>query len=224
MSDPREHKDRTSTPDSRQGENAAHDGVPGSGESSAPTGQWSRRRFGKTALGVTPVIATLYGRPLWAAANCTPSGWVSGNTSNHHELEDCRGNTPGYWQGPASKNQHPGWRDTQDQLLDSAHGFSGLSFYVGGEPATMQQAVEGPGQTPFDSTDMLTRQLIRFGTAALLNARYVIGYSLSETEVTEMVAMASLHGGDTTPGGDYLEDRQVKAFLENTMDTPSWGG
>lgn len=223
MSDPREGTDRTPGLDSRQGMDTDHERVPAHHESATPTEQWSRRRFGKTALGATSVIATLYGRPLWAAANCTPSGWVSGNTSNHHELEDCGGNTPGYWQGPASKNQHPGWKNTQDELLDSSHGFSGVSFFVGGEPATMQQAVEGPGETPFDATDMLTRQLMRFGTAALLNARYVIGYSLTESEVTEMVAMAVLHGGYTTPGGDYLEDSQVKAFLENTMDTPSWG-
>ncbi len=225
MSDSREDTDRIPALDSRHGEDAAHDRVPAHDDgSTTPTGQWSRRRFGKTALGITPVVATLYGRPLWAAANCTPSGWISGNTSMHNELEDCGGNTPGYWQGPASKSQYTGWEQTQDELLNSPHGFSGLDYYVDGEPCTMQQAVEGPGETPLDGADMLTRQLIRFGTAALLNARYVVGYSLTESQVTEMVAMAVLHGGYTTPGGDYLTDAQVKAFLENTMDTPNWGG
>lgn len=218
MSDPHEQKDRTPEPDSGQSESTARER-----DSAVSAEQRSRRRFGKLALGITPVVATLYGRPLWAAANCTPSGWVSGNTSNHHELGDCGGNTPGYWQGPASKRQQPGWDDIQDQLLSSSHGFPGLSFYVGGQPATMHQAVEGPGQTPFDGTDMLSRQLVRFGTAALLNARFVLGYSLTENQVTEMVVMAILHGGYTSPGGDYLSDLQVKSFLENTMDTPSWG-
>ncbi|MFW5970453.1 MAG: hypothetical protein ACOCP9_07420 [Halofilum sp. (in: g-proteobacteria)] len=224
MSDSRDTTDRGPAQDSRQGVDGVQRQFPGRDESVAPGERWSRRRFGKTALGVTPVIATLYGRPLWAAANCTPSGWISGNTSMHHELEDCGGYTPGYWQGPQSKREYSGWEQSQDELLNSSHCFAGLDFYVQGEPCTMQQAVEGPGKTPLDGADMLTRQLIRFGTAALLNARYVVGYSLTEPQVIEMVAMAVRHGGYTTPGGDYLSDEQVKAFLENTMNTPNWGG
>lgn len=224
MSEPREKKDRTPAPASHSGEDTARERASSQVDSSTPGEGWSRRRFGKTALGVTPVIATLYGRPLSAAANCTPSGWVSGNTSNHHELEDCGGYTPGYWQSKNSKGQYRGWGNIHDELLDSSYGFPELSFFVGGAPATMQHAVEGPGKTPFDSTDMLTRQVMRFGTAALLNARYVIGYSLTETEVTEIVAMTVLHGGYTSPAGDYLDALQVKAFLENTMAAPSWGG
>lgn len=194
-----------------------------SGMSPAGRPRWSRRRFGKGALVATPVLATLYGRPLRAAANCTPSGWVSGNASMHHDLEDCGGRTPDYWQGTTSKEHHPGWDDIKDQLLDSTHGFAGLGFYVGGEPATLQQAVEGATETPFDGAGILVRQLMRFGTAALLNARFLIGYSLTETQVTEMVAMAVLHGSYTSPSGDFLTDEQVKAFLENTMNVPGWG-
>lgn len=195
--------------------------------------QWSRRRFGKAALVATPVLATLYGRPLRAAPNCSPSGWVSGNTSLHHELEDCGGNTPGYWQGPASKTQHRRWDEIHQEELDSPLGFPGLGRYsLAAKPgedanavreATLQNAVEGPGQTPFLGTGTLERQLIRFGTAALLNARFVMGYALTEAQVTEMVAMAVLHGGYTTPSGDFLTPGQVKAFLENTMDMPGWG-
>lgn len=218
MSDPNEHKDRTREPGSTAPEQA-----PAGRETVVSAEQRSRRRFGKIALGVTPVVATLYGRPLWAAANCTPSGWVSGNTSNHHELGDCGGYTPGFWQGPQSKRQYPGWDKIHEELLSSSHGFPGLSFTAGGQSPTLQQAVEGAGQARFDNADMLSRQLIRFGTAALLNARFNIGYSLTETEVTEMVGMAIHHGGYTSPGGDYLDAAQVKAFLENTMDKPSWG-
>jgi len=203
----------------RDGDETPRPDAAGAGTSA----RWSRRRFGKAALAATPVLATLYGRPLQAAANCTPSGWVSGNTSIHHEAEYCGGKTPGYWQGPASKSQNHVWEETADALLNSSYGFPGLDFYVGGVPATLQQAVEGPGQTPFDGADMLIRQLMRFGTAALLNARYISSYPLTEAQVTELVAMAVLHGGYTTPGGDYLSDEQVKGFLENTMDMPSWG-
>ncbi len=216
MSNPPEHDPGAGADDRRVG-------GPSRVNAGAAPPRWSRRRFGKAALVATPVLASLYGRPLRAAPNCMPSGWVSGNTSLHHDLEDCGGNTPGYWQGPASKSQHPGWDDSKDRLLDSSYGFPGLGFYVAGKPATLQQAVEGPGETPFDGTGMLVRQLMRFGTAALLNSRFLIGYTLTESQVTEMVAMAVLHGGYTTPGGDYLTDVQVKAFLENTMDVPGWG-
>ncbi|MDZ7829147.1 MAG: hypothetical protein U5K33_06565 [Halofilum sp. (in: g-proteobacteria)] len=194
---------------------------PAGADSSA---RWSRRRFGKAALVATPVLATLYGRPLHAAANCTPSGWVSGNTSMHHDLQDCGGRTPGYWQSDNSKWQNDGWKATYMDLLDSPTGFPGLSFYVGDRPATCQDAVEGPGQTPFNGTTTLVRQIMRFGMAALLNIRYTPGYALDdEMLITEMVAMAVTTGGYTTPGGDYLSAEQVKAFLENTMDMPSWG-
>jgi len=220
MSNPPEQEDSTPvTTPPRDGEESGRTDAPGA-DSSA---RWSRRRFGKAALVATPVLATLYGRPLHAAANCTPSGWVSGNTSLHHELEDCGGNTPGYWQGPASKMENPGWDDIKDKLLNSSHGFPGLDFYVGGQPATLHQAVEGPGQTPFDGTGSLVRQIMRFGTAALLNARFIMGYPLTEAQVGEIVASAVLYGGYTTPGGDFLSDVQVKAFLENTMDMPTWG-
>lgn len=220
MSNPpeQEHSGPVTIPP-REGSESQRPGTAGA-DSSA---RWSRRRFGKAALVATPVLATLYGRPLHAAANCTPSGWVSGNTSMHHEPDHCGGNTPGYWQGPASKMQNPGWDDIKDELLNSSHGFPGLDFYVGGVPATLQQTVEGPGRTPFDGADMLTRQLMRFGTAALLNARFIMAYSLQEYQVAAMVASAVLYGGYTSERGDYLSDVQVKAFLENTMDMPTWG-
>lgn len=183
-----------------------------------------RRRFSKGALAAPPILLTLYGRPLFAGANCTPSGWVSGNTSLHHELVDCGGNTPGYWQGPASKEQVQGWRLSHDKALDDPiHGLPGMSYAVAGLPVTLQQAVEGPGKTPFDGVDTNARQLLRFGTAALLNARYQYGYQLSETQVITMVSEAIAFGAYTTPSGDVLTARQVKDFLDQTMNSASWG-
>lgn len=197
---------------------------------SAPSGDgrsaaWSRRRFGQAAMASAPVLMTLHSRPLQAAAaNCTVSGWVSGNTSLHHELEDCGGFTPGYWQGPASKTQNSGWRVIHEERLDSNDGFPGLTYTVGGVPATLQDAVEGPGQTPFDGIGQDERQLVRFATAALLNARFNRPpYPLNETRVRDLLAIG-LAGGGTTPGGDFLTDAQVKAYLENTMSgEESWG-
>jgi len=187
-----------------------------------PERSWRRRRFGQAVAASAPVLMTLHSRPLRAGANCTVSGWVSGNTSLHHELEACGGRTPGYWQGPQSKRDFAGWRDSHDKPLnDPAFGFYFLDATVDGLPATLQQAVER--QTPLDGLGNLGQQLVRFGTAALLNARYRRPpYPLNEQRVRDLLLLG-LEGGGTTDRGDYLTADQVKAFLENTMDTPTWG-
>lgn len=204
---------------------------PDAGAAGRPS-DWSRRRFGKVTLASTPVLMTLYGKPLWAGANCTASGWVSGNTSLHQDLRDCGGRTPGYWQGPASKDHYAGWHGTKDERLDSMYGFPTLGVYlvsvsgndgVNNAPATLQHAVEGPGATTFNGTTMPVRQLLRFGMAALLNARYIVGYALTESQVVAMVTSAILEGAYVTPSGEILTADQVKRFLENTMNTPQWG-
>ncbi len=181
----------------------------------------SRRRFGKLVLGTTPILLTLPGRPLWAGANCSVSGWVSGNTSMHHELTDCGGETPGYWQGPASKDHYGGWRQTHGERLDSIHGFPALSFTVAGEPCTLQQALERP--MAIDGVGNDTRQTLRFGTAALLNARYGVSRALTEVQVVDMVTQAVLNGHYETPTGDWLSEAQVRRFIENTQSAPNWG-
>ena len=244
MSDHRERTDRISAPDPSEGADAAQERHPSNADPAPSTTQWSRRRFGKTALGVTPVIATLYGRPLRAAANCTISGWVSGNTSNHHELGNCDGKSPENLQAesPELKPSSYGQRQDQsggigegkgeasgkrhgilDKPLNSNHGFSGLHYRVDGKPATIRDALSA---VQFDRCGPLERELIRYGTAALLNARFEPGYSLFREEqlVTEMVASSVMHGGYTTQSGDYLRSRQVLKFLQNTMGSPSWGG
>src|SRR5690606_27745011 len=59
----------------------------------------SRRRFGKSGLAVTGVLATLASRPvLGTDLVCkSPSGFLSGNLSTHGPAPVCAGRSPGYW-------------------------------------------------------------------------------------------------------------------------------
>lgn len=208
-------------PDDDRTEPVTGAATPGDGAAPADPG---RRRFGKGIAATAPVLLTLYGRPLFAGANCTPSGWVSGNTSLHHTALDCGGKTPGYWARPESKDDEPGWQRSHERALDDPDfGFPGPAYTVSGVPATPQQAVEDPRETPFDGVDPATRELVHFGVAALLNARYQPGYRLSQSQVVKMVYAAINSGEYVTPSGDVLTARQVHYFLENTMNVPGWG-
>ncbi|RLK51659.1 hypothetical protein DFR31_1604 [Alkalispirillum mobile] len=191
----------------------------------------SRRRFGQTALASAPVVLmAMHSRPLKAsvAANCTPSGWVSGNTSPHHEKEPCGGRTPGYWAG--GNPHHPqGWVDNKDTLVNSSYGFPGITYFDGSGPdgeATMLDAVSGPGQYPLGINSTDERQVLRFGTAALLNAKYsevTDGYPLSEAQVREMVIAVLTTGFYESGTGETLNMEQMHRFLKNTMEAPTWG-
>ncbi len=60
-----------------------------------------RRRMLKAGATATPVMMTLLSRPAfgWNSTNqCkTPSGFLSGNLSQHGKAQYCSGVTPGYW-------------------------------------------------------------------------------------------------------------------------------
>lgn len=192
----------------------------------------SRRRFGIGAASAA-VVMSLHAQPLKAAANCTASGWVSGNTSRHPELQDCGGRTPGYWQNENNKHHPEGWVKTRNESVSSQHGFPGLGEYTRTSDegdfgsATLLDAVKGPGDVRLNTADNHERQVLRFGTAALLNARYAYevapGYPLTEDEVRDIVTEALTTGYYVASTGDRLTLSQVHAFLENTMDAPSWG-
>lgn len=58
----------------------------------------SRRRFGKSGLAVSGVLATLASRPVLGCEVCkSPSGFLSGNLSTHGKPPLCEGRSPGYW-------------------------------------------------------------------------------------------------------------------------------
>jgi len=74
--------------------------APGQLPNDAPDSE-SRRKFGKAGLAVgSAVILTVASRPVLAnyGAMCkSPSGFVSGNVSQHGTPLTCAGRTPGYW-------------------------------------------------------------------------------------------------------------------------------
>ena len=58
----------------------------------------SRRRFGKSGLAASGIIATLASRPVLGCDVCkSPSGFLSGNLSTHGSKPICEGRSPGYW-------------------------------------------------------------------------------------------------------------------------------
>lgn len=85
------------TSDGRQSDTseteALQGGIAHSGLKSA-----GRRRFGKSGLAVSGVLATLASSPVLGDVICkSPSGFYSGNLSTHGKPPVCSGRSPGYW-------------------------------------------------------------------------------------------------------------------------------
>ena len=174
---------------------------------------WSRRRFGAAAV-ATSVVVGLHSNPLRAdkiGGNCTPSGWVSGNASVHGEAQDCKAHGPEDWssQRVEVQGQWQNW-PLHSQFKLSHHPT------VDRNPATFGHAVS---DTYFDATSQEVRELLKFGAAAFLNARFAT-YPLSESEVQGMVSSACNRDPYRTRSGDLLEPEQVLMFLKNTMGHP----
>lgn len=165
--------------------------------------QPSRRRFGKAALGGVPVLLTLRSQPLRAGDNCTISGFASAS-SGDTERRECGGRGPGYWSEPVSKEDFPDWELNQGELVDSEYGFPEL---VSTGSLTLQDAVEGEAS-----------ELLRAGTAALLNAKFIPGYTLTEEEVREIVTVTRRDREYVTSAGDELTTSEVTDFFYNTFD------
>ncbi|ANB02224.1 hypothetical protein [Ectothiorhodospira sp. BSL-9] len=200
-----------------------------------------RRRLTKAALASGPVLMTLSSKPLMAdtmrMANCHPSGWISANTSLQTDPVDCGGRTPGYWQGDASGEWGRGdkFNDEFEDVIEQYYAYNASAQeYV---KATMEHAVQRNYGVYHDeneddddiydrswtAVENMKRQLIRFGAAALLNARDTHDYPLSEEMVKEIVTEVLNTGFYTTSTQVQLSAEVVKNFLENTMNTPSWG-
>ena len=63
----------------------------------------SRRKLAGAVLGATAVF-TLASRPVWGGQCASPSGFTSGNLSQHGPAILCSGRSPGYW-----KNHPQAW-------------------------------------------------------------------------------------------------------------------
>lgn len=151
----------------------------------------------------------------------------------------------------ASFKSHPTWHKAAEDGVEfrSGYGFPGITndyreFVDNGGPGNSgNQGNQGSSSNSVEDIPLtmlgavarsvgvsgltgipLERQIIRFGAAALLNARYTAGYPLSEELVRDIVTNTLNHRFYTTNGGDTLSPEQVKAFLENTMETPNFWG
>lgn len=168
----------------------------------------------------------------------TPGYWSGSGNSRNMNLNS------------AAFQNHPSWRQAVEdgEAFISNYGFPGVAADYseyddqagGGNPGNPGNPGNSGGMTDATPLTMLgavaastevlglsgiphERQIIRFGTAALLNARYTPGYPLSEQMVRDIVTDTLNDGYYIANSGDRLEPEQVKAFLENTMDTPTWG-
>lgn len=80
----------------------------------------SRRRFTKAGA-VAPFVLTLGSRSVWGGANCSLSGTMSGNLSNHqHDATPGYGCSPGFW-----KNHPAAWPEQLRSPLIGATCFLG---------------------------------------------------------------------------------------------------
>ncbi len=177
----------------------------------------SRRRFGRLALTGAPVLITLPGGALRAATGggqCTPSGWASGNTSRHPEWE-CGGRSPGYWGNPGGGAGSLSWEAHHDEMFFSAYGF---------DPGLSHSAFDG--LTLWEVINLRGGHSARFGrfaVTALLNAKYIAAYDLSEALVREIVETTIRNGVYVTSTGDVLSEEEVATFLESTWDSVYFG-
>ncbi len=168
----------------------------------------ARRRVIRGIAGTAPVLLTVASRPALGAA-CTPSGFLSGNLSHHHDKGVCNGRSPGYW-----KTHFP-MTEIGTRFID--------------EFATVWQDKYG---TPWDTDTTLAQVLnmtgkedrYEFGfhaVAALFNARYEPDgdYPMTEAEVRNVVNEVLLYGYYTDPvSGQTMDAEEVVTFFSGTFD------
>ena len=83
------------TPNGQQNENIDDKKI--SGLSDKGLENAGRRRFARSGVAASGIIATLVSRPVLATVCKSPSAALSGNLSNHHAPTACEGRSPGYW-------------------------------------------------------------------------------------------------------------------------------
>ncbi|WP_420474463.1 hypothetical protein [Noviherbaspirillum sp. ST9] len=83
------------TPNGRQDDNIDEKNV--SGASQQGLENPGRRRFGRSGIAATGIIATLTSKPVLGTVCKSPSGFLSGNLSNQKPPSACAGRSPGYW-------------------------------------------------------------------------------------------------------------------------------
>ena len=180
-----------------------------------------RRRLLQGGLAAGPVILTLFSRPAlgWGTpGTCTtPSGFLSGNLSQHGNPTSCSGRTPGYckqlqhfaaWPAPYFPTTVSGSGGHQATKFHSATtGFNGTQFGT----QTMLQVLETGGNA--GGYTALGRHI----TAALLNAAAGLTPVLSVTDVRNIWNEYVLKGYFEPSAGIKWYPDQIVEYLVTTM-------
>lgn len=180
-----------------------------------------RRRLLQGGLAAGPVIFTLFSRPALGGGiggECkTPSGFLSGNLSQHGTPTFCSGRTPGYWK----QSQHFG--DWVAPYFPTA-----VSGPGGHQATTFHSATTGFTGNQFGTQTMLQvlgtggntggyTALGRHITAALLNARRGWTPVLSETGVRNIWNEYVSKGYFEPSAGIKWYPAQIVDYLVTTM-------
>jgi hypothetical protein len=161
-----------------------------------------RRRFGRSGIAASGIIATLSSQPVLGAVCKSPSGFLSGNLSNHHKPTVCAGRSPGYW-----KNH--GWPIANRKTVKFSSVFTvppGSPYYT----VTMYNLLD---ELEFDKFN-LGMHLV----AAYLN--YKAGWSpfLTESRLQSMWTELSLNGYFTPTAGVKWSAEQVVYYIQQTFN------
>ncbi|RRQ22854.1 hypothetical protein D6C00_13550 [Thiohalobacter thiocyanaticus] len=198
-------------------------------DSGVVAGIESRRRLLKGAA-LTPVLLSLTSRPV-LGAECTISGFMSGNVSDHGHDDCACGFTPGAWKTPYVGDGNwnhtpfdPGTCKNQGQgQCNNYNGdgtpFFGPSTFSGSDPHYAGKTLM---QVLWLSGNQDPHQFGAHIVAALLNAYAIPGYGMSPADVQAIYANVDANGG--AAGGYYMGNNgkmltveQVVAFIQSTL-------
>lgn len=195
----------------------------------------SRRRFTKAGVVASGVLFTLGSQPVlgtgWVCKS--PSGFLSGNLSNHGTPKTCSGRTPGYWQtrtqdkhkwplpyktgtctNPSKPLDHRSWSNTGatsgTMFKDASLGFRCTGRASGLAPYSMMQVLLLGGNGD-------PHQLGAHCVAALLNARKGWTPVLTEAQIRNMFNEYDMNGFFAPTAGVKWYPEDIVAYLKTTM-------
>jgi len=183
--------------------------TPQSSELPTPVSGLSRRRFTQAGLGVSGAVLTLASRSVLAGrtggpgggGTCkSPSGFLSGNASQHGPAPICEGRSPEYWKG---QQQWPIARDTSFRNLFNCKPNSVYAKYTIGDLITPKN-IDQYG---------LAMHLI----AARLNARRGWTPFLTEDRIQSMFREWEMSGTFTPSAGVKWSAAQIVFYLQATQ-------
>lgn len=182
-----------------------------------------RRKLAKAGIIATPVLMSLTGRNAMGA-QCSPSGFMSGNLSNHgHENDTCGGGySPGYWgthpeEWPNVSKGDPVTINPGTCDLSASKGSITSNCTVYNSDGTMfHEAFAGSAYVGMTMMQVLWEQegsLAFHAVASFLNAVMVPGYGVPVQTIVDMVNSVLNTGYYVTGSGDEMNEEDVKDYL-----------